>query len=529
MNREIKIFDSYLRDGAQARNVSFSIEDKIKILTALDELGVAYVEAGNPGSNSKDKEFFERAKQMTLKNTKLAAFGSTRRKDIAVEDDDNVRQLLSAETDTVVIFGKSSDFHVTDVIQTSLDENLAMIQDTVRFFKEKGKEVIYDAEHFFDGYRSNDRYALRTLQAAKDGGADCLVLCDTNGGSFPDDIYDITKLIRDKFKMEIGIHCHNDTGMAEANSIMAVKAGANHVQGTFIGIGERCGNANLATIIANLQLKKNYRCIPKEQMARLTETAKYVAEVTNISLNPGAPYVGNNAFAHKGGMHIDGVNKASDSFEHISPELVGNVRTFLMSEVSGKNAIMKMIQKIDSSITKSSKEAKELVDILKDMEHDGYQFEGAETSFEMMVRKHLGKYRPFFRVSYYRIIEEDPESSKEHSSTAMIKIEVDGSEEITASEGNGPVNALDKAMRKAIEVFYPHLKEMKLVDYKVRVIDSGASASKVRVLIESTDGLSNWTTVGVSTNIIEASMLALMDSIEYKLLKDDEEKRAVQN
>ncbi|MEI8216045.1 MAG: citramalate synthase [Eubacteriales bacterium] len=524
MNKAVKIFDSYLRDGAQARNVSFSIEDKIKILKALDEIGVAYVEAGNPGSNIKDKEFFERIKGMTLKNTKLAAFGSTRRKGIEASEDENVLMLLSAETEIVVIFGKSWDFQVTDVIQTTLDENLGMIKDTVKFFKDKGKEVIYDAEHFFDGYRSNSKYALRTLQAAKDGGADCLVLCDTNGGGFPDDIYETTKLVVEKFGMEIGIHCHNDTGMAEANSIMAVKAGATHVQGTFIGIGERCGNANLATIIANLQIKKNIKCIPKEQLANLTDTARYLAEITNMRLNPSMPYVGNNAFAHKGGMHIDGVTKASKSFEHITPELVGNHRTFLMSEVSGKNAIMKMLQKVDGSITKGSKEAKELVNILKEMENEGYQFEAAETSFEMLVRKHLGKYKPYFKVLYYRIIEEDPESSKELSASAMIKIMVDGQEEITASEGNGPVNALDKALRKAIEVFYPNLKEMKLVDYKVRVIDSGASASKVRVLIESSDGASNWTTVGVSTNIIEASMLALMDSVEYKLLKDEENK-----
>ena len=524
MSKSVKIFDSYLRDGAQARNVSFSIEDKIKILKALDEIGVSYVEAGNPGSNIKDKEFFERIKGMTLKNTKLAAFGSTRRKGIEAGEDENVLMLLSAETEIVVIFGKSWDFQVTDVIQTTLDENLDMIKDTVKFFKDKGKEVIYDAEHFFDGYKSNAKYALRTLQAAKDGGADCLVLCDTNGGGFPDDIYETTKLVVDKFGMEIGIHCHNDTGMAEANSIMAVKAGATHVQGTFIGIGERCGNANLATIIANLQIKKNIKCIPKEQLANLTDTARYLAEITNMRLNPSMPYVGNNAFAHKGGMHIDGVTKASKSFEHITPELVGNHRTFLMSEVSGKNAIMKMLQKVDGSITKGSKEAKELVNILKEMENEGYQFEAAETSFEMLVRKHLGKYKPYFKVLYYRIIEEDPESSKELSASAMIKIMVDGQEEITASEGNGPVNALDKALRKAIEVFYPNLKEMKLVDYKVRVIDSGASASKVRVLIESSDGAANWTTVGVSTNIIEASMLALMDSVEYKLLKDEENK-----
>jgi 2-isopropylmalate synthase len=524
MKKTVKIFDSYLRDGAQARNVSFSIEDKIKILKALDKIGVAYVEAGNPGSNVKDKEFFERTKNMKLKNSKLAAFGSTRRKDIKVEDDESVMMLLSAETDTVVIFGKSWDFHVTDVIQTTLDENLAMIKDTVKFFKSKGKEVIYDAEHFFDGYKHNPEYALKALQSAKDGGADCLVLCDTNGGGFPDDIYDVTKLVVEKFGVEVGIHCHNDTGMAEANSIMAVKAGATHVQGTFIGIGERCGNANLATIIANLQIKKNYKCIPKEGLEHLTETARYVAEITNMRLNPSMPYVGLNAFAHKGGMHIDGVTKASNSFEHITPELVGNHRSFLMSEVSGKNSIMKMLQKVDPSITKTSKEAKELVNLLKDMESEGYQFEAAETSFEMLVRKHLGKYKPYFKVLYYRIIEEDQGSSKELSASAMIKIRVDGEEEITASEGNGPVNALDKALRKAIEVFYPNLKEMKLVDYKVRVIDSGASASKVRVLIESSDGVSNWTTVGVSTNIIEASMLALMDSVEYKLLIDDEKK-----
>ena len=527
MNKRVKIFDSYLRDGAQARNVSFSIEDKIKILKALDEIGVAYVEAGNPGSNVKDKEFFERTKDLPLKNTKLAAFGSTRRKGVDVSEDENVKMLLSAETSVVVIFGKSWDFHVTDVIQTTLDENLEMIKDTVKFFKDRGKEVIYDAEHFFDGYISNEKYALRTLQAAKDGGADCLVLCDTNGGSFPDEVYEVTKVVAQKFQknnanLEIGIHCHNDTGMAEANSIMAVKAGATHVQGTFIGIGERCGNANLATIIGNLQIKKNINCIPKDKIERLTETAIYVAEITNIRLNASMPYVGMNAFAHKGGMHIDGVTKDSNSFEHISPELVGNHRSFLMSEVSGKNAIMKMLQKVDSTITKGSKEAKDLVNLLKNMESEGYQFEAAETSFEMLVRKHLGRYKPFFKVLYYRIIEEDPESSKELSASAMIKIRVDGKEEITAAEGNGPVNALDMAMRKAIEVFYPNLKEMKLVDFKVRVIDQGASASKVRVLIESSDGGTNWTTVGVSTNIIEASMLALMDSIEYKLLKDEE-------
>lgn len=525
MSQRIKIFDSSLRDGAQAKSISFSVEDKIKIVKSLDCLGVDYVEAGNPGSNSKDMEFFNLVKDNTFKNVRLTAFGSTRRKNITAEEDNNVKSLLEAHTPVIAIFGKSWDFHVTDVIKTTLEENLNMIKDTISFFKNHNKEVIFDAEHFFDGYKANPEYAMQALKAAVDGGVDSLALCDTNGGAFPDEVYKITKEVVEKFDVEVGIHCHNDCGMAVANSMMAVSAGANQVQGTFLGFGERCGNANLSAIIPNLQLKKGYRCISDEKMKKLTDTAKYIAEVTNIKLDSSLPYVGQSAFAHKGGMHIDGVTKASHSFEHVAPENVGNYRRFLMSEVSGKNTIITKIQKIEPSITKDSKETEELVDRLKELEHEGYQFEGAESSFEMVIRKHLGKYKPFFNLKYYRIIEEEPARDKNSSASAMIKISVDDKEEMTATEGNGPVNALDKAIRKALEVFYPSLREMYLSDYKVRVLDeSSATASKVRVLIESTDGKNRWTTVGVSSNIIEASKIALVDSIEYKLIKDKEEK-----
>ncbi|QEK11629.1 citramalate synthase [Crassaminicella thermophila] len=521
MFQMVKIFDSTLRDGAQAGGVSFSVEDKLKIVKALDDLGVSYIEAGNPGSNFKDLEFFKRIKEIKLNYSKLTAFGSTRRKGISVEEDENIKSLLMADTQAVAIFGKAWDFHVTEIIRTSLEENLDMIKETIAFLKRKEKEVIFDAEHFFDGYKSNPDYAFRVIKAAVDGGADCIVLCDTNGGAFPNEVYEITKKVAKTFSVEIGIHCHNDCGMAVANSIMAVEGGAVHIQGTYIGLGERCGNANLSTLIPNLQIKKGIFCIPNENLKNLTATARYISEITNVSLDTTAPYVGNTAFAHKGGMHIDGVNKASHSFEHISPELVGNRRRFLMSEVSGKTTILPMIQKIDSSLTKNSPKTQEIIDELKRLEHFGYQFEGAESSFELIIRKHLGKYKPFFELNYYKVIEEEPANNKDYSSSALIKVRVDEKEEMTATEGNGPVNALDKALRKALEVFYPSLKEVHLTDYKVRVLNAEeTTAAKVRVLIESTDGKELWSTVGVSTNIIEASMIALVDSIEYKLIKD---------
>lgn len=522
---KVTVFDSTLRDGAQAEGVSFSVEDKIKIVKALDRLGVDYVEAGNPGSNPKDMEFFERIKSAELKNTKIVAFGSTRRRGISPSDDGNLHALLEAGTDTVAIFGKSWDFHVTDIINTTLQENIEMIYDTILYLKENGKTVVFDAEHFFDGYKNNAEYALKTLDSAVQAGADCLCLCDTNGGAFPDEIYDITKLVVEKFAVPVGIHAHNDCGMAVANTVMAVKAGAVHVQGTMTGFGERCGNTNLSTVIPDLQLKLDYSCIPEENMAELTHIAREVSEIANLKLDDRSPYVGKTAFAHKGGMHIDGVSKNSKSFEHIDPSLVGNERKFLTSEVAGRTTILSMIQKIAPNIEKSSPETTRIIDRLKELEYEGYQFEGAEGGFELLIRKELGKYKPFFELETFKTIGEHMSDENMQTATAMIKINVDGKTEITAAEGDGPVNALDVALRKALEVFYPSLSEVHLTDYKVRVLDgNSATASKVRVLIESSDGDESWTTVGVSKDIIEASWKALVDSMEYKLIKDIENK-----
>ena len=517
--KKVVIFDSTLRDGAQAQGISFSVEDKIKIAMALDKLGVDYIEAGNPGSNPKDLAFFEHFANASLRHAKLIAFGSTRRKGILPEDDKNLQALLSAGTDSVCIFGKSWDFHVTDILGATLEENLKMIADTVAFLKRHGKEVIYDAEHFFDGYKRNPSYAMATLQAAFDAGADTLVLCETNGGCFPSEISSIVAEITKKFP-SVGIHTHNDCEMAVANSIVAVEAGANHVQGTFTGFGERCGNANLSAIIPSLQLKMGFDCIPAENMGLLVETARYISEVSNISLNPRAAYVGRSAFAHKAGMHIDGVVKSSSSFEHIDPEAVGNQRRYLTSEVAGGSALLAKIQKVDPSLTKSSPETAQIIQGLKEMEHKGYQFEGAESSFDLFIRKQLGKYKPFFELVSYKVISERPYVEGK-SASAIIKIIVNGQAEITASEGTGPMGALDRALRKALHVFYPQLDDVYLTDYKVRVLDSKAGTqSKVRVLVESTDGKQSWTTVGVSGDIISASWLALVDSIEYKLAQD---------
>lgn len=499
------------------------MEDKLKITKKLDEYGVDYIEAGNPGSNPKDLDYFEKVKNLELKNSKLTAFGSTRRANIKVEDDANVRSILAAETQAVAIFGKSWDMHVTDVIRTTLEENLAMIEDTVRYMKACNKEVVYDAEHFFDGYKNNPEYAMKTLNAAAKAGADSLVLCDTNGGCITSEISRITKAVVDAFSIPVGIHCHNDSGMAVANSIVAIEAGAVQVQGTFNGFGERCGNANLCSIIPNIALKLNMPYMPSSELTELTEVSRYISEIANIAPNSRAPYVGSSAFAHKGGMHIDGVSKNSASFEHISPEAVGNSRRFLMSEVSGRATILKRIQKIDPSVSKDSKETQIIIDELKRLEHEGYQFEGAECSFELLIRKCLGKHKKFFEILDFKVIDEKPWAT-DKSATAVIKVKVNNTEEITAAEGDGPVNALDKALRKALMVFYPKLGSMRLSDYKVRVLDTNsATAAKVRVHIESTDGLNTWGTVGVSTNIIEASWSALIDSTEYMLINHENE------
>lgn len=519
MNK-VTIYDSTLRDGAQAQGISYTVEDKLKIVERLDHLGVDYIEAGNPGSNPKDLEFFNRVKETGLRHAKLIAFGSTRRVNQVVEEDANVKSLLTADTPAIAIFGKSWDFHVTDVLKTTLDENLKMVHDTVAFFKAKGKEVVYDAEHFFDGYKANSGYAIQSLRAAYEAGADSLCLCDTNGGTFPADIYDITsKVVMEFGNVSIGIHCHNDNGMATANSIIAVQAGAKQVQGTMNGFGERCGNSNLCTIIPNLQIKLDYMCIPNDNMSDLTSAARYISEIANVIHNERDPYVGKYAFAHKAGMHADAVHKNSIAYEHIDPRIVGNERLFLMSEVAGRSAVMNIINKVDENLTKDSPETRLIIQKLKELEYEGYQYEGAEGSFELVIRKVLGRYKPLFELMEFKVIVNEPAIYSVNSS-AMIKIKVGKQEEITAAEGDGPVNALDKALRKALERFYPQIKEIKLTDYKVRVLDStSATAAKVRVLIESTDRKEVWTTVGVSTDIIEASWKALVDSVEHKLIR----------
>lgn len=519
---KIIAYDSSLRDGAQAQGISFSVEDKIKIVEKLDQLGIGYIEAGNPGSNPKDLQFFTRVAALKLKNAKIIAFGSTRKVGVAVENDRNVQSLLQANTDAVAIFGKSWDYQVTDILRTSLEENLHMIGDTVRFLKQQGREVVFDAEHFFDGYKANQDYAMQTLEAAASAGADTLCLCDTNGGTFPSDLFAITQKVVGRFDAQIGIHCHNDSEMAVANSVAAVQAGATQVQGTINGIGERCGNANLCSIIPNLQLKLGMECIPPENMEQLTSVARFVSEVANVTFNEKAPYVGHDAFSHKGGMHIDAVSKNPVSYEHIDPEQVGNTRHILMSEVAGRSALLAKMKAVDAALDKDSADTKRILEHLKAMEHEGYQFESAESSFQLLVRKLLGKYRPFFELKEYKVVIHEP-SVNGINSSVMIKIAVGDQEEITAAEGDGPVNALDNAVRKALERFYPAIKEVKLTDYKVRVLDSDkASAAKVRVLIESTDHHESWTTIGVSTDIIDASWRALIDSIEYKLMRDQE-------
>ena len=517
---KVFLLDSTLRDGAQSVGISFSVQDKIKIARILDDLQVDYIEAGNPGSNPKDMEFFELLRQNPLKHAKVTAFGATRKKNIAVEDDANIKSLLSANTECVTIFGKSWDIHVTDILRAELSENLAMIRDTVRYLKEQGKEVVYDAEHFFDGYRANPDYALETLQAAYESGADCLCLCDTNGGSIPDFVQSVTRLVKERFPVAVGIHAHDDAGMSAANSVLAVTAGATHVQGTLVGFGERCGNANLSTVLATLQLKLGYDCVPAEALERLTSTVHEVADISNISVGKNMPYVGANAFAHKGGMHVDGVMKNSLTFEHVAPSLVGNSRRVMMSEVAGRSAILEKVKGFYPEIKKDSEEATKIIDMVKQMEHQGYQFEGAEASFELEVRKLLGVRPKFFELQMLSVNDEPQSEIRKKPSLASIKVLVGDQLEITAAEGLGPVNAIDAALRKALEVFYPEIGEIRLTDYKVRVLDSeSATAAKVRVLIEYTDGHQYWTTVGVAVDIMQASTRALMDSIEYKLLK----------
>ncbi len=526
-NNSIEIFDSSLRDGAQGEGISFSVLDKLKIVQLLDTLGVDYAEAGNPGSNPKDLEFFQEVKSLTLNHVKLVAFGATRRRNIQASEDANIASLLKADTTWVSIFGKSWDFQVTDIIKTTLKENLAMISDTVSYLTKMGKMVIFDAEHFFDGYIENKKYAIASITEAAKAGAKSIALCDTRGGVIPSVIAKATKEVVDLFSQEfpevsIGIHAHNDSSCADANSIIAVEMGARHVQGTLVGFGERCGNASLATIIPTLQLKMGFDVLSSDQLASLTHISHSVAEIANISIHHGTPYIGRSAFAHKGGMHIDGVAKNPKSFEHISPEIVGNERRLLMSEVAGRATILRRIQKYAPHLDKDAPVTKKIIESLKTLEMSGYQFEGAESSFELVIAKHLGKYTPFFTLDHYKTFGEMPlHGDEETSHTAVVKVFVNKESAIEVAQGDGPVHAIDKALRKVLENFYPQLSSIYLTDYKVRVLDSmQASAAKVRVLIETTDGEYTWSTMGVSTDLIEASWMALVDSIEYKLMKE---------
>ena len=523
--QKVELLDTTLRDGAQSEGISFSVRDKLAIVQTLDALGIPLVEAGNPGSNPKDAEFFASVKTLKLQHARIAAFGATRKPNTAVADDPQVKSLVSVGVPVLVIFGKSWDLHVTEVLKTTLDENLAMIRDTVAYARKHSERVIYDAEHFYDGWRANREYALATVAAAAEAGADTIALCDTNGGRFPEEIAaataEVVKLLGKR--AAVGVHTHNDSGLAVANSLAAVRAGAAHVQGTLVGFGERCGNANLSTILANLQLKAKCACIPADCLPQLTMASRRVAEIANIALPDDMPYVGTKAFTHKAGMHMDGVRKCSHSFEHVPPDSVGNARRFLISEIAGRSAVLERIRKIAPDVQKGDKVVDALVAQLKQLEQSGYQFEGADASFELLVRKALGTYQPRFTLEHYKIVGERPARNDLEGATAIMKLSVDGCSEITAAEGDGPVNALDRSLRKALDRFYPTLKDVRLTDFKVRVLDGNrATEARVRVLIESTDGRAIWTTVGVSTDIIEASWLALVDSIEFKLTHDQE-------
>jgi 2-isopropylmalate synthase len=519
MMRIIDIFDTSLRDGAQARGVSFSLQDKLAVVRSLDELGVRWIEAGNPGSNPKDADFFREAKKLHIENASICAFGATVKKGAKPEEDDGLQKLLSAETETIVIFGKSSLFHAREILGVPPEENLAMITETVRYLISKGRKVIYDAEHFFDAHRENAGYALSTVQAALDAGASTAVLCDTNGGTFPEDIKRGVDALRARCPgAQTGIHAHNDMGLAIACSLAAVGAGCSHVQGTLIGFGERCGNTALAALIPSLELKLGYRCLPEGRLHKTSEIARIIAEIANMALPDAMPYVGSAAFAHKAGMHADGILKARASFEHIDPALVGNGREFLMSEVGGRAAIAERLRKFDPTITKASPVVEAVSKRLKELEAEGSQFEGADASFEILALREMGRAATFFKIVSYRVTSEHPPTADMECSHAWLKVLVNGRSEIAGAEGDGPVNALDLALRRALSSFYPELSAVRLSDYKVRVINGkDATAARVRVLIESTDGKNTWTTLGVSSDIIDASRFALMDAIEYKL------------
>jgi 2-isopropylmalate synthase len=529
----VAIYDTTLRDGSQGEGVNFSLQDKLLLTRRLDEIGVDYIEGGYPLSNPKDFEYFQAVRELPLAHAKVVAFGMTRRKNAPAETDTCLKAILDAKTPVVTIVGKTWDFHVTNVLGTSLEENLRMIADSVAYCKSQGREVFYDAEHFFDGYRANPEYAIKTLQAAATAGATVTILCDTNGGTMPERVAEVVQAVKRELSCEVGIHCHNDCELAVANSLSAVRVGATQVQGTMNGIGERCGNVDLVSVIANLALKYGCDVLKPGSLERLTETSRYVYELANMNFRNGQPFVGLSAFAHKGGMHTHAVAKDPATYEHIRPEAVGNERRILVSELSGHSTILAKTAKYQINSDKAL--MTKILTAVQDLENQGYEFEAAEASFDLLVRKVAKAHKPwevdqklklykawFERISYRVNIEARESGTPVTEGTVRLKVA--GQVEHTASEGDGPVNALDGALRKALVRFYPRLAEMHLVDYKVRVVNPRAgTAARVRVVIESRDATDVWGTVGVSENVIEASWLALVDSIEYKLFKDQEQ------
>lgn len=513
---KIAIYDTTLRDGMQAEGVSFSLEDKLSIAKCLDNLGVDYIEGGYAASNQKEMQFFEEVAKLGLKHSKIVAFGSTRRADRTVEDDASLNSILACQTEAATLVGKTWDLHVTTVLGCSLEENLAICADSIQYLKRKGLEAIFDAEHFFDGYKANPEYAMKVLAAAAEAGADALVLCDTNGGSLPEEVFEITGAVCQAFgSVTVGIHTHNDVDCAIASSLAAVRAGARHVQGTINGIGERCGNANLCSVVANLALKMDYESLAPEKIQSLTEVSRFVFEVANLPPVMNLPYVGESAFAHKAGLHVDALRKSKRTYEHIDPALVGNERRFLISELSGKSNILAELEK--AKIIEDKTLARKILARVQDLENEGYQFEAANASFALLVKKVMGAFKPSFELIKYHV---DVEKRKtgELVTEATVKLRVGEAVEHVVGEGDGPVNALDAALRKLLEVFYPSLREVHLFDYKVRVVNAKeGTAARVRVVIESRDKQAVWGTVGVSENVIEASWLALVDSVEYKL------------
>ncbi len=514
----VKIYDTTLRDGSQAEGISFTVEDKIRIAHKLDEMGAHYVEGGWPGSNPRDIDFFAKASRVKFLQTQITAFGSTRYPDKKVEEDVVIQALMKTETEVVTLFGKTWDLHVRDALSTSLDENLRMIFESISYLKKHRNEVLFDAEHFFDGYKNNPDYALKAIKEAESAGADWIVLCDTNGGSLPDEVHSIFTEVKKSVSVKLGIHAHNDSEVAVANSLRAVEAGAQQVQGTVNGIGERCGNANLISIIPNLKIKLGMDCVSDEQLETLKDVSAFVDELANKAHWNQQPFVGKSAFAHKGGVHVSAVRKNPKTYEHIQPETVGNSQRILISDLSGKSNVLHKAKEFGIDVDANDPKIKKILETLKESENLGFQYEGAEASFELLMRDALGEKEVFFEFIGFRVIVEKRQEDEEPISEATVKLKVNGVQEVSAAEGTGPVNALDKAIKKALVKFYPELDEVNLYDYKVRILEEKkGTRAKTRVLIESGDHHSKWGTVGVSENIIEASWQALIDSIAYKL------------